>query len=253
MTLIEVLIAVFILVIISFSIYQATTDSFRVRSILSEDGDFFNAIRLAMNILEKDIAMIYSPTMILPSEPTPTPSPPDSEDLSAIMGGDSNLNSDYWTSVINKTGIRPSHFIGKETELSFIATSHIRIYKKSPESIFSKIAYKLENPSDQTEFPGTKALFKTENTDAFNLEDDNEKLTHNYPLLYGIKKLKFRYYRKEKDQWNNSWDSETADLKNLYPDLIEVELEIIGHNRLQFNGTFKFRPEMPLYGLKPTL
>jgi prepilin-type N-terminal cleavage/methylation domain-containing protein len=63
-TLIEVLISIVILTFISLGIYQSTTETFHLREILSNEGDFYNSIRLSMNIMQRDISMIYSPTLM---------------------------------------------------------------------------------------------------------------------------------------------------------------------------------------------
>ena len=60
-TLLEVMIATMILAVISLSVYQATTQTYRVRERLVQDGDFYNGIRLAMNVLDTDIMSLFSP------------------------------------------------------------------------------------------------------------------------------------------------------------------------------------------------
>jgi hypothetical protein len=68
-----------------------------------------------------------------------------------------------------------------------------------------------------------------------------------------VKSLKFRYYRRDKKAWENTWDTNRDDMKGLYPDLIEIKLEVVGLNKLGYTGSYMFKPEMPFYGLEPTL
>src|SRR5215213_6023098 len=68
-TLLEVLISISILVFISFGIYQATTNTFRLRDVLMNEGDFYNGIRMASSVVQRDVALIYSPALILPPKP----------------------------------------------------------------------------------------------------------------------------------------------------------------------------------------
>ena len=100
-------------------------------------------------------------------------------------------------------------------------------------------------------------LVRTENTDAFDDDDRHaEKYAHRYPLLHGIKKLRFRYWRKDKDnglgRWETSWDSDKEDFKGKYPDIVEVTLEVNGLDHLSYTGIYNFRPEAPLRGMDPS-
>jgi len=256
-TLIEVLISMVLLVIISLAIYQATTGTYRLRDILMNEGDFNNGIRLSMSIFERDISLLYSPVMALPESSKADPnanvgqpaSDKESQEMRELLASDQGRTTTFWSGAIDKTGIRPSHFIGTDSKISFVSVSHIRVYKESRESEFAKISYELQRDTADNE---AQTLVKTEITSAFN--DDESKNDHQriYPLLRGIKKLKYRYYRKDRKQWLSSWDSDTQDLKNIYPDIVEVSIEVKGPSRLFFEGTYYFRPEIPFYGLDPS-
>ena len=250
-TLLEVMISMVILVFISLGIYQATTETYRLREILANEGDFYNSIRLSMDVFQRDVSLIYSP-MILLRAPDPN-APPDPNLTQLLNDGDGSQVSQFWTAVTDRSGIRASHFMGSATKMSFIAASHMRIYKNAPESEFSKISYDLNKDEGNPDVPDAQVLVKSENTDAFNMDDRADtKMSHIYPLLHGIKKLNFRYYRKDKDVWSGSWDSDREDYKNLYPDIIEVTVQIDGPTKLSFDVIFKFRPEIPLHGLDPS-
>src|SRR5580698_2969565 len=73
-TLIELMISVAILGFISFGIYEAVTNTYRLRDELNADGEFYTGIRLAMGIMGHDIALLYSP-MIMTYQPSGTASP----------------------------------------------------------------------------------------------------------------------------------------------------------------------------------
>ncbi len=253
-TLLEVLISIVLLVVISLGIYQATTETYRLRDILMHEGDFYNSIRLSMGILERDIAMLYSPTLAAPPQKD-NPTPAETKEMEDVLATDAGQSTPFWSPAIDKTGIRPSHFVGTETKLTFISLSHIRVYKDSPESEFAKITYELQAEKDNSDAPelrGTSLLVKNESTRAFD-EDESKDLNPTvYPLLHGITKLKYRYYNKAKDQWLNSWDSDKEEFKNIYPDRIEITVEVKGPSRLQFEGIYHFRPEIPLHGLDPS-
>jgi prepilin-type N-terminal cleavage/methylation domain-containing protein len=267
-TLIEVLISIVILTFISLGIYQSTTETFHLREILSNEGDFYNSIRLSMNIMQRDISMIYSPTLMLPN-PSPSPSvsgaaavaarpafggaQPNPQASLAFLQNDPDLavESDFWVAAVDKTGIRPSRFIGTDKKISFIGLSHYRMYKDLPESEFSKITYELVEDEFDKE---SLMLIKTESTDVFQMEDRKDLTKRTYALLHGIKKLKFRFYRKDKNlgEWQPSWDSDTDEVRNIFPDIVEVNFEVTGPSKLFFNGIYYFRPEIPLNGLNPS-
>jgi len=73
-TLLEVLIAMSVLVFISYAIYQATVETYKLRDSLSTEGNFYNGIRMSTSILQRDISMIYSPLISMPDKPA-TPNP----------------------------------------------------------------------------------------------------------------------------------------------------------------------------------
>ncbi|MCM2324120.1 MAG: prepilin-type N-terminal cleavage/methylation domain-containing protein [Oligoflexia bacterium] len=264
-TLLEVLIALAILVFISLGIYQATVETYRLRDILSTEGDFYNQIRLSMEIMQKDLAAMYSPGLMAPApSPSPgipapgsggfgVPAAPDAESQT-LLSGELGQTSEFWLPATDKTGLRNSRFKGTETKMSFITLSHQRIYKDSPESDFSKVTYELlrdENNRDAE----TLVLVKTENAEAFNTDDQREKeKSRSFFLLPGITKARFRYLRKNKEEWKeySAWDNASEDFKNAYPDLIEVSLSVKGPSRLTFEGVFKLRPEVPLRGINPS-
>jgi prepilin-type N-terminal cleavage/methylation domain-containing protein len=257
-TLLEVLISMAILVFISFAIYQATIQTFRLRDSLTTEGNFYNGIRLATTIVQRDINLLYSPVIGLPS-PSPVPAPP-----GGIPGGivpaapmpeDLGLSYNFWSAAVNVTGLRPSRLIGTETKLSFISLSHFRIYKDSPESEFAKITYELKKEEKPTENRELSVLFKTESPNAFARDDLRDQYVRSYDILHGVKKLSFSYLQRDGNTWKTfkSWDTDKEENKNRFPDVIEMSLEVIGPNRQFFEGKFKFRPEIPTNGINPKI
>lgn len=252
-TLLEVLISIVLLVVISLAIYQTTTETFRLRDILMNEGEFYNSIRLSMGVVDRDVAMLFSPINLVP-DAKPSASPEDIAQMEEVLTSELGQNTLYWSPAIDMNGIRPSHFVGTDSKMSFISLSHIRLYKESNESEFAKIIYELkDDPDRETAIEGTKILIKGESPNAFDSDDklDDKTFTY-YPLLRGISKFQIRYFHKEKDQWRTDWDSDKEELRNIYPDRIEINLEVKGPSRLFFEGSYHFKPEIPLYGLKPT-
>lgn len=262
-TLLEVLIAICILSFISVGIYQAVSETFKIRESISTEGDFYNGIRLSMNILQRDLTLLYSPISQLP-KPKPVGSPPPgvpAQPVSQLQPSisaealqlDPNLGqlTDFWEPAMNASGIRLSRFVGTDNKITFISNSHLRVYKDSSESEFARITYEFIQDDQDKEF---KMLVKTENTDTFNLETrSSDPFSRTYPLLHGVRTFKFRFYRKDKDEWGPSWDTDKDEFRYMYPDIVELTLEVQGPPRTSFEGRFLFRPELPLRALNPSM
>jgi prepilin-type N-terminal cleavage/methylation domain-containing protein len=277
-TLIEVIISLVILTFISLGIYQATTQTFKLRESLSVEGDFYNGIRLSMDILQRDLALVSNPMLMLPPKKTggaagdpsgngfvpngqnpnaqnpanPSEAPFDAKETAAFNAAGVMNESQYWGPVGDKTGLRPSRFQGANNKMSFISASHIRIYRDAAESEFAKIAYELVAEPSNTDVPGSSVLYKVESPNVYEDEDRKDKKIVRYPLLHGVRKLVFKYYRKDKDAWVDAWDSVNGDTKGLYPDEIKVSIEVGGPTKLSYDGEYILRTEVPLHGLDPS-
>ncbi|MEO5970981.1 MAG: type II secretion system protein [Bdellovibrionia bacterium] len=258
-TLLEVLIALAILIFICFAIFQATAETYKLRDNLTAEGDLNNAVILAMAVVQRDLNLIYSPKIAMPDkkpDPTQTPGQP----VGGAIQGQDDITDDlaqtftFWSAAINREGLRPSRLIGTERKLSFISLSHIRIYKEAPESEFAKVTYELRRDEKNKENPGTYVLIKTESPNAFSNEDRRDTQAVSYEVLHNIKSFTFSYHLKEGETWKvlNSWDTDHEDTKNLFPDIIEIKLEVLGPKNFSFEGDYKFRPEIPLNGLYPS-
>jgi hypothetical protein len=244
-----------ILVFISFAIFQATTETYKLRDSLSREGNFYNEIRLSMSIVSRDIALIYSPTILVPPKKKDPTAPAGARELEVIMSDDLGRAYTFWGVAQDESGLRPSRFIGTDTKMTFVSASHVRIYKDSPESEFAKVTYEVKRDTKNAETnPDTMVLIKTETPNAFASDDIKDTMSKSYELLHGIKKFQFTYYLRDGNTWktSKSWDSDKEETKNIFPDIIEISLEVKGDKNLGFEGKFKFRPEIPLDGLEPS-
>lgn len=270
-TLVEIMIAIVLLSIISLSIAQSTRQTFRLRAVIQIEGDFYNSIRLAMGILERDVSMLFSPLPLSPYwKPANAASAVPAEEsgnfvqdgapggfnpgaavdaeLQQLQASELGQTTDFWLGAKDKTGIRGSRFNGTDSKLSFISASHLRLYKNAPESDFAKIRYELREDKEEDAQKDTRVLVKIEDANVFDDVEKKVKMTKVYPLLRGVKTFALRYYRADKKSWDKSWDNSKDDLVGKYPDLVEVTLEVTGP-RLQFKGVYTFKPDMPFEGL----
>ena len=254
-TVLEILISMALLVIISLAIFQATNETYKLRDVISNEGEFHNSIRLSMGILQRDIELLYSPVIILPN-PVPSGSPaPGATDpnlQAQTLSGDAGRVTDFWGAQVDKSGLRPARFLGTDKKMTFVSVSHIRTYKDSAESEFAKVTYEITSDKDKSYGDNNKLLLKTESPNVFDLEDDKDRFKRSYPLLHGIKSVTFKYFDRNKKDGLSSWDTESVDHKDTFPDFVEVTLDVIGPAGLTFKGTYRFRPEIPFNGLDPS-
>ncbi|MBL7715331.1 MAG: prepilin-type N-terminal cleavage/methylation domain-containing protein [Bdellovibrionales bacterium] len=260
-TLIEVLISIAILVFISLFLYQVTTSTFNLRESLIEEGDFFSGIRLAMNVVDRDVSQIYTPILMIPNDPAASGllsgAVLTQNQMAAIQGsGKGTTATKFYLEVVNSVGIRPTRFQGNDKSMSFVSLSNVRIYKESKESEFARISYDIIDDKSPDAIPGTRILRKSVNVSAFDDEEGSlnakDKLWKFYSLLPGIKEINFKYYRHDKKQWFSTWDSDSQETKYLLPDMIEMKIKATAGDRLNFDGAFYFKTEIPHHGLSPT-
>lgn len=261
-TLIEVLISLTLLVLISFSIYTTSRQTLKLREKIITEGDFYNGIRLAVGLIDQDIAALFSPVHYRPlpvtSQATSTnrnanAAPKIDPRLQDIQRSPLGQLSDYWLPATDGTGIRPSRFYGKGDELRFVLSNHDRMYRDSPESIFAKVSYQLVTEPDKDYKNPLKALKRIVDPNAF---DDREKPTEfekKSTILHGIKSFKLRYFNKAQNQWRDDWDNGQAELLEQYPDLVELKIKIEHPNgRLTFDGVYFFKIETPFHAISKT-
>ena len=146
---------------------------------------------------------------------------------------------------------------GRLDELS-LPLSHLRVYKDAPESELAAVTYELAADEHRSRARRSKGQ---------DLHPDRGRRCVRrgrhapraspaaYPILPGVTKLPYRYCRKTRDGLStaeHTWDSDTEEPKNTYPDLIKLQLEVKGQQKMFFEGTYEFRPEVPLHGLNPS-
>jgi len=255
-TIIELMIAMIILSFIALAVYQNTSQSFVLRDKLERDGDFYNSIRVALDLFARDVAHIYTPqAAALPGDigkasapPDPNKPPAQSPDPAAAQNYNFTLNMTtlpLWGEPVNPSGVRPSRFNGEATRVSFLTNSHMRLFRDTPESDFAGISYALEEDK-LSEQPGAKALVKREGTEIFSEREDPEAEVR-YTLLTNVRNLKFQYLDGEKDTWSDKWDTTGMDHKDVFPSIVEITLEVfVPGTEGTFTITQRYRPEMQL-------
>lgn len=264
-TIVELLISLFILSFIALTVYQNTTQSFKLRDDLETEGDFYNALRVGLEVLHRDLSHLYSPqlagfpslmnqvpqpTAPGPSIPVPGQGTPPPKTLAQPVSAIKPLFStfanpqsmDFWSQPLNGFGIRMTRFEGSEKQLQFVTNAHMRLFKDMLESDFAQITYFLNNKG---------ALTKKEEPQVF-LDHKESKTAVEYELIPQVRNLKFEFLDPDTEEWKKEWDNVEGD--NQYqrmPALIKMSLSVpLPHSTPENPRLFSieqlFRTELPL-------
>jgi hypothetical protein len=216
-----------------------------------------------VNLIDRDVSLVYSPKVMAIAKKPQRPGEPQNM-LDEFPIPEMMQTSTYWLPVYDMTGLRFSHFIGKSDSLSFVSVSHLRTYQEKPESELVKIKYELRPTPTATNAPAnsasrtqvdskTNTLYKVYDTNIFEDQTQNKTHLHELALLPGIQELKFRYFNKKTSQWVSSWDNSQEPYKNLYPEAVEMVIKVLGPERLQFDGIYLLRLELPMGGVRESI
>ncbi len=276
-TLIEVMIALFILVMIGMTTSKAVIDAANLKEVLKDETEFASEFRTSTGFIERDLNQVFNPRWFLgadlkPLDPynqqqpapitsgTPVPGqrPPSIsiDEITRRTKGMAFQTYDFWGPLLDASGIRASRFKGTDSSMSFVSSSHLRIYSQKRESIYSKIKYELikqpTNPNltkEQNEkFASLYALVKIENPRAFDLEDPKDaNYVETYIVLNNIKKLSFRYFKRDEKEPVKEWDSEGQEegQKRAFPLAVEMTVNLIGPKDRTMDATVMFYLETP--------
>jgi general secretion pathway protein J len=244
-TLIELMIAMTILAFIAVGVYNTTAQSYKLRDSVEQDGDFYNSIRVALDVFGKDLGHLFTPIPAsmpgtLGQAPTQQPNlpPQATSDFAAIPA------LKFWGSPINKFGVRPTRFNGESSKVSFVISSHLRLFRDTAETDFAKVQYALEEEKNPMPRTSGKALVKRENPDIFDEREttDNEV---SYVILSNVKNIELKYLDGEKDQFDSNWDTSGIVHKDKYPDVVKLTIEVFPPgSQNAFKVEQLYRPEL---------
>lgn len=244
-TLIEMMIAMTILAFIALGVYSNTTQTYKLRESVEQEGDFYNAIRVTLDLLGRDISQMYSPSVAaLPGETSKSQNTTQPDNSGSFGDQPPAEPTDFWDSPINQFGVRPSRFQGDAGKIMFVTNGHTRLFRDAPESDFETIVYALEDDSDTANARRT-TLVKRANTAAFEMVEDTKDTELRYVLLTGVKKLEFSFLDGEKDQWHPRWDTASQEHRGVFPAVIQITLEVqYPNSEATFTVVQRYKPEM---------
>lgn len=114
-----------------------------------------------------------------------------------------------------------TRFLGAEDELYFATTAHLRLHAGDRESDQAEVHYVLKRGPRDNGYRGL-TLYRRESS---RVDHEPDKGGSTWPVVEGVKELKFEYWddRKEvgDDAWTSDWDSED---NQLLPERVRITL-----------------------------
>lgn len=138
-------------------------------------------------------------------------------------------------------------FEGDQTKVSFSTMSHVHYVKNKKDSDQVHVSYFLKKLED-----GSSSQLMRRSTDY--LLSDLEKGGQSFILLDRVKDFELSYYDSNKEDWVNSWSSESVSTANRLPELVKVKLTVLGEEELGENKpkerVYEIQVALPLYQAK---
>lgn len=204
LSLIEVLVATALLAMSSFLIYQVVVGSFETNRKLSSESDVYVGITIAMQALERDITHLYSPT------------------LGEIRQPEDSTPRAFWSPPLRPDGLRRTRFLGTKEKITFIAISNRRTQAESRESDLIKVTWEIFRDRNDT-----YTLSRKVNTNVFDYDEEFQEPPEEgrVKILEGLTTGSFRFFRLSKEEWVDSWDSETLYIEESarFPTLVSID------------------------------
>lgn len=191
-TLVEVMIALTLLALVSTALVTAFTYSFETKRRVTAVNERYHEGRQTMTRMARELRMAF----IRPEVPE-------------------ELREEDPTMI--------TRFEGREDQIHFATTAHLRIHAGSKESDQSEVAYFLGR-SDESTYKG-RTLFRRESK---RIDDRPERGGHIWPVIDGVKEFRIEYWEDHSgdDSWRKSWDSHDDPKEPLLPARLRITLEL---------------------------
>jgi len=194
-TLVEVMIAIALLALVSTAMITAFTTSFETKRRVTAVNERYHEGRQTATRMARELRMAF----LRPEVP---------EELR------------------EEDPMMLTRFEGREDQIHFATTSHLRIHAGSKESDQSEVAYYLGRSDRDSGYEG-RTLFRRESKRVDNRPDRGGYI---YPVVSGVKELKFEYWDDNgglgDDNWRRTWSSHDDPKEPLLPARIRVTLEL---------------------------
>lgn len=191
-TLIEVLLAVTLLLGVATAVYSSMHTSFETKNMVTTLNERHHEARQVLARMAREIRQSF-------------------------------LREELNQALRQSDAVVVTRFKGGDDELYFQTTSHLRLQAGSRESDQSEVHYFLRRSNRDTPYKDGQTLYRRESR---RLDDDPEKGGAVWPVLDGVKELKFEYWDDNKEIGDNAWqrDWDSQDMNNSTPARVRITL-----------------------------
>ncbi len=195
-TLLEAIVAIAILAGITGAMFMIFRNSALIQEASRHKGDMTSMGRIALLRMEREVSQAFL-----------------SSQKSTRAGGQGDNYDDTFETI----------FLGEDTDpfdhLNFTSRSHRKLYRDSKECALTEIGYYEESDRETHHF---KLMHREEERIDGEPTEGGEIMM----LARGVKKLNFRYFDMEKNEWLDEWDTTGPDQLNRLPRAVEITMVI---------------------------
>ena len=190
MTLVEVMVALFVLSIVGVLTATTLSNTLTAREILAENDDHQQSVRVALDTITRELQLAY-------------------------LSFNKTVPNSYRTIFI-ATDDNPVD------SLFFASLSHQRLYRDSREADQTEITIWAE---DDPTIDGAYVLMHRE---APRIDHEPTEDGVIYPLAYGVKRFTTRWLDPTTCEWTDEWNSTEADYEERLPRAAQIVLGVLG-------------------------
>lgn len=185
-TLLEVLIAVFILAMMSMMIWQITNNTYRGINKAEEYDEVYQHGRLALKRLTDDFSMAFLISQTL-------------------QGKSSDGTTAYEPTFVSEDE-------GSSDEVNFTTFAGTRYVKNEKKSDQLEVGYSVEECPESEE--RIQCLMRRE---SFAIDKETKEGGASFPIAKDVKEFNLEYYDPEKQEWRDDWNSKDPVFQNKLP------------------------------------
>lgn len=111
-------------------------------------------------------------------------------------------------------------FEGREDRLDFTSFTHLRYIKNAKETDMAEVSYYLVNDPEEVD---RRVLMRREATQ---VDKEPQLGGRAYPLLKGVRSVRFQYLPEESDEYKGEWDTKSVSSGNKLPRAVKITLEV---------------------------
>ncbi len=217
-TLLEILVAVFILAIVLSTIFAMFTDTIENINDTETQADIYQMARIAMDRIQEDLEC----SLIVKTDDEPEEEDAEESSPGFFSGEDETIDDRDADSV------------------SFLSTNHISLDDEDKDSGLSRIAFYVKKHDEENGL----ILYRSDTPER---EQVIEEKTGGFILCHGLHSVNLIYYNSEGDEYE-SWDSSSGEYKDKLPSRICIQLFFLDESNPENPYKFETGIALPMAG-----